>query len=137
MPPPPEPAPLGHREEVPMARDQTANAGAMRLDVRLHQRIATLDGMLRRTQAGALRDQVLAPMLQRLQLLARMVRRLEVDRTCSRLSGAVARDAEASCLGCANEAACRRWLESGVPDDAYRGFCENAERFDALSGRDS
>ena len=36
------------------------------------------------------------------------------------------------CVTCAKTDACKSWLESGRPNNAYQNFCANASAFDAL-----
>jgi len=102
---------------------------------RLAQRLETLERMIHDEQSNAVRSRLLEPMLQRLRLLERMVARVGVDESRGLLVGLLVREAEASCVGCANAGECRRWLDSEADDGGYRSFCANAALFDLLPHR--
>jgi hypothetical protein len=124
-------------EETPMAsidaiqgRASLSPAGPT-LTTRLHQRIAGLEDVLR-DGADATRTAVMAPLLERLKLLERMVRRLGV-RLEGPIVGPVLREAEATCAVCLEAAHCRRWLDGTTEPNAYQRFCPNASLFRALT----
>lgn len=91
-----------------------------------------LDEML--SESGATRQHLgwagLSPLAAG-QLMNRMMRRLEIRAPAASEQPFWRQDALWQCLGCDNWRRCRRWLESGRRDDAYRAFCQNGERFAA------
>ena len=75
---------------------------------------------------------LLAPILERLRLMQRMVDRLSIDDSRGLMVGLLVREAEGNCLSCRNAAACRRWLDRNIEDGAQHSFCANAALFDVL-----
>ena len=98
----------------------------------LERRLAMLERATERAPIDGARRALLASMLQRLRLLARMIERIGVGAARPRLVGLVVREAEANCMSCPAPITCRRWLDAPPGDDAYRDFCPNAARFDGL-----
>lgn len=75
--------------------------------------------------------------LQRMMLFSRMTDRLSIAAPQGALTRAVLREAELSCMGCADWQRCRRWLDGEAPEDDYRAFCPNESLFDVLPHQDN
>ena len=97
------------------------------------ERSGELDGLL---EAMALtREQLAAfaisPLASAELLNAVMVRIGLADIYVGRIATS-STDLAVVCRSCGNWRRCRRWLQSVADEDAYRGFCPNAERLDHL-----
>jgi hypothetical protein len=121
-----------------MAFIETINDRAVRPEAgqalagRLRARIANLEYILQRDSSRGASTHVLAPMVERLELLEKAVRRIGIQDCNGSMVGFFAREAEATCMTCARALDCRRWLDGAAGRDAYRRFCPNVALFDLL-----
>jgi hypothetical protein len=122
-----------------MASIETINGCAVRPEAgqalagRLRARIANLESILRRDSNRGVGTHVLAPMVERLELLEKAVRRVGIQDWNGSMVGLFAREAEATCMTCTRALDCRRWLDGAARLNAYRRFCPNVALFDLLA----
>jgi hypothetical protein len=100
---------------------------------RLRARIANLEYIVRRDGFCVADKDELVPMVARLELLEKVVRRVGIKDSNGPMVGLFAREAEATCMACARAHECRRWLDGAASPDAYRSFCPNVALFDLLA----
>ncbi len=77
---------------------------------------------------------ILAHFDQRAGLMHRMMDRLgiDVERAAFVALGTQLSGVARTCAFCSHARECRTWLDQGGRDDAWRGFCPNAQRFERL-----
>lgn len=98
----------------------------------LLRRMIVLARLTERLDRGERRRALLDNVLRRMMLFSRMTDRLGIAAPWAAPARAVMREAELSCMACADWRRCRNWLDGRAPDDDYRAFCPNEAVFDAL-----